>query len=395
MGAHGAARGRVSGAGILAPVTTWIRSVPDLERFAAGLQGCAALALDSEADGLHHYVVKVCLVQIATDSGQAVLVDPLACRDLSALGPLLADPQVVKVLHGADYDVTSLKRDFGLRFEGLFDTMIAARFLGRRELGLQAVAAAELGVTLSKDNQRDDWSQRPLSPKQEEYALADVRHLLALHGRLRDALLACGRLDWVLEECAAVSALEPAPRTPEAEGFLRVKGAGRLSRRALAVLREVWSWRERVAEATDLPPFRVLSTEPLLALAEQAPRNEADLRGLRGLSPAARRHSADVLAAIARALALPERELPSMPRNVRPVLADAVRARIEALRTWRAGVAAGLDLDTSIVLPQRLLDKVAEAAPRRLDELADLPGLRRWRVETFGPGLLQALARHP
>jgi ribonuclease D len=376
-------------------VTTWIRTASELERFVADLHGCTALALDSEADGLHHYTVKVCLVQIATERGAAVLVDPLACRDLTALGPLLADARVTKVLHGADYDVTSLKRDFGLRFEGLFDTMIAARLLGRRELGLQAVAAAELGVALSKDNQRDDWSRRPLSPQQEEYALADVRHLLALHARLRDALVACGRLDWVLEECQAVSALEPAARATETDGFLRVKGAGRLSRRALAVLREVWTWREGLAEAADLPPFRVLSTEPLLALAEKAPGNEAELRAVRGLSPAARRHSTELLAAIARALALPERELPHMPRNARPVIPEAVRTRIDALRAWRTGAAAQLDLDASIVLPQRLLDKVAEAGPRQLDELAVLPGLRRWRVETFGPGLLQALAPHP
>lgn len=391
-----AAAGHVAwGAYILARVTSWIRSPPELERFAAGLRGSTALALDSEADGLHHYVVKVCLVQMANDRGEAVLLDPLACRDLSALAPVLADARITKVLHGADYDVTSLRRDFGLRFEGLFDTMIAARFLGRRELGLQAVAAAELGVALSKDNQRDDWSQRPLSAQQEQYALADVRHLLALHARLRDALLACGRLAWVQEECAAVSALEPAPRVSEAEGFLRVKGAGRLPRRALAVLREIWTWRERLAEAEDLPAFRVLGTEPLLALAQQAPRSETELRAVRGLSPAARRQAAELLAAVARALALPERELPSMPRSPRPLIPEAVRARIGALRVWRAGAAEQLALDASIVLPQRLLDKVAEAAPRALDDLAALPGLRRWRAETFGAAMLKALAAHP
>src|SRR4029453_5331053 len=111
-------------------------------------------------------------------------VDPLAGEDMSALAPLLADPGIVKILHGADYDVTTLKRDFGFRFASLFDTMIAARFLGLPEVGLQAVARAELGVELSKESQKDDWSRRPLTPVQEAYALADVQHLIPLHTRL-------------------------------------------------------------------------------------------------------------------------------------------------------------------------------------------------------------------
>src|SRR5262249_11877569 len=161
-------------------------------------------------------------------------------------GPL-ADPGVVKVLHGADYDVTTLKRDFGFRFGGLFDTMIAARFLGRPQIGLQALAQAELGVTLSKESQRDDWSRRPLTSQQEAHALADVTHLLALHARLAGELRDLGRLDWVQEESDAVAALEPARRGRDAEAYLKIKGARRLSRRQQAVLREVHAWREDLA----------------------------------------------------------------------------------------------------------------------------------------------------
>jgi len=180
-------------------VATWIRTPRELADVAVSLAGSRAIALDSESDSLFHYFEKVCLLQLAGENGLGVLIDTLALKDLSPLAPLFADPAVTKVLHGADYDVTTLKRDFGFRFAGLFDTMIAARFLGLPAVGLQAVAREELGVELSKDLQKDDWSRRPLSPAQEAYALSDVRHLLELHGRLAQRLAEKGRLEWVLE----------------------------------------------------------------------------------------------------------------------------------------------------------------------------------------------------
>src|SRR5438105_12202752 len=158
-------------------MTRWIRTPAELADLVASLQGRPAVALDTESDSLHHHREKVCLVQVGVEEG-GWLVDPLAARDLSALAPLLADPAVVKVLHGADYDVTTLKRDFGFAFAGLFDTMIAARFLGLPEIGLQALLRREFGVTLTKESQKDDWSRRPLTAAQEAYALADVAHLI-------------------------------------------------------------------------------------------------------------------------------------------------------------------------------------------------------------------------
>src|SRR5438093_8117790 len=165
----------------------------------------------------------------------------------------MADRGIAKILHGADYAVTTLKRDFGFRFAGLFDTMIAARFLGRPQIGLQALAQAELGVALSKESQRDDWSRRPLTPTQEQYALADVAHLLVLQARLAGELRQLGRLSWVEEESDAVAALEPSRRGRDAEAYQKVKGMRRPSRPPPGVLRQLYGLHEDLGGTDDRP----------------------------------------------------------------------------------------------------------------------------------------------
>jgi len=372
-------------------VTVWIRTSAELERFVASLPGCRAIALDTESDSLHHHFEKVCLVQVATDGRDARLVDPLALHDLAPFAPVLADPAIAKVLHGADYDVTTLKRDFGFRFEGLFDTMIAARFLGVAAFGLQALLQAELGVELSKSSQKDDWSRRPLTPTQEAYALADVAHLLPLHDRLVEKLRAAGRLEWVREECDAVAALEPARRRDGPDAYQRIKGAKALAPRSLALLRELHAWREGQAAATDTPAFRIISSEALLALAQACPRTQEDVKRVRGVPARVRSNAASLLEAVRRGEDVAEDQLPSFPRGERPRVPEAVRRRVERLRTWRAREAQSLGLDVAIVLPQRLLDRVAEQPPRAPEDLAAIDGIRRWRVEALGAGIVAAL----
>jgi ribonuclease D len=375
------------------PAVEWVRTPDGVARLAERLRGCRALALDTEADSLHHYASKVCLVQVADDAGGACLVDPLVLDGLAPLGPVLADAGIVKVLHGADYDVTILKRDYGFEITGLFDTMIAARLLGLPEVGLQALARAELGVELEKAFQKDDWSRRPLSPAQEAYAIADVAHLLELRARLAARLVERGRLAWVEEECAAVAALPAARRGRDPEAWRRVKGAGRLAPRALAVLKALHGWRERMAEAADLPPFRILGNDTLLAFAQSPPRSAAEVAQARGVSPRVRREAAAVFEVLRAAQALPAGELPERQRSPRPVVSAAQLRRGAALKAWRAEASARLGLDVAVVLPQRLVDALAETAPADPDALAAVDGLRRWRVEAFGTELLAALRR--
>ena len=242
--------------------TRWIRTPAQLDELVAELAGVRAIGLDTEADSLHHYAEQVCLIQLTAYRGASWLIDPLAVTDLAPLAPVLADPTVVKVVHGGDNDVTSLRRDFGFTFRTIFDTAIAARLLGDAEVGLQALVRAELGVELSKGSQRDDWSKRPLTAKQEAYALADVAHLMALATRLTARLAEAGRTEWAREEFAALAGLVPAPSTrTEPDGFRRIKGSAALPRRQQAVLRELYVWREARAAAADRPPFKIVGPE--------------------------------------------------------------------------------------------------------------------------------------
>ena len=372
--------------------TRWIRTADQLAALVAELAGVRAIGLDLEGDSLHHYAEQTCLIQLAAFRGPSWLIDPLAVPSLAPLAPILADPAVVKVVHGGDNDVRALRRDFGFELRTLFDTAIAARLLGDREVGLQAIVRAELGIELSKGSQRDDWSKRPLTARQEAYALADVAHLMALATRLTERLAAAGRTEWAREEFAALAALVPAPSTrDDPDDFRRIKGAAALSRRQQAVLRELYGWREARARAADRPPFKIVGPEVLLALAEASPTSATEVA--RALAPYPRQAEQveAVVAAIARGLALPERELPRPPRDRGAPLPAAARARVAALRTWRDAEAARSALDPAVVLSNRLIERIAVAAPASLDELAAVDDLRRWRLATWGPALLAAV----
>lgn len=372
--------------------TRWIRTADQLDELVDELAGCGAIGFDVEADSLHHYTEKVCLLQVTAFGGASWLVDPLALRDLSPLAPILADASVLKVVHGGDNDVTSMRRDFGFTFRTMFDTSIAARLLGDTEVGLQALVRNELGIELSKGSQRDDWSKRPLTAKQEAYALADVAHLMELAARFTERLATAGRTEWAREEFAALASLPPAVKRTGPDEFRRIKGSAKLSRRQQGVLRALYLWREERAAAADRPPFKIVGPEILLALAERSPPTIDDVA--RALSPYPRQAGEIevVYAAIERALELPESELPSRDSGERTPMSAAARRRVDTLRAWRDEQARRVRLDPSIVMPLRVIERLAVAGPRTLAELAAIEGLRQWRVTEWGPALLAACA---
>lgn len=371
----------------------WIRTPDQLHDLVDALHGCRAIGIDTEADSLHHYAEQVCLIQLVALGGDAWLIDPLALPDLAPLAPILADPAVVKVLHGGDNDVTSLRRDFGLRLRTVFDTGLAARLLGDTELGLQALVRNELGIELAKGSQRDDWSKRPLTRTQETYALGDVLHLMPLATRMTDRLRAAGRIAWAREEFAAMAELPvPIDKRTGPDAFRRIKGSAKLSARKQAVLRELYDWREARAHAADRPPFKIIGAEVLLALAEDPPASLAEVEDALASHVRLRHEAGAVLAAIERGLELPDHALPAREPAARAVTSAGARRRVLALKAWRELEAARARVDPAIVMPQRLIERIAEVAPRTLGELAAIEGVRRWRVDEWGDALLDACA---
>jgi ribonuclease D len=371
----------------------WVRISGDLRALADHLGGARVIALDTESDSLHSFPEKVCLLQVAEESGTVTLVDPLALRDLSPLAPLCADPGIVKVFHGASYDLASVKRDFGFEFADIFDTMVAGQFLGLPELGLASLLERFFGIPPGPSRQKDDWAERPLSPEQEFYAAEDVRHLIPLRERLLQELAARGRRAWVEEECQALAAIPAAHRVFDPEDYVRVKGARDLDGRGLAVLRELYVAREAWARERGRPPFKVLGNEPLVRLAAKRPRAREGLQNIPGCSPrVVQRYGDGILAAIARGDGVPEAELPRYPRARKPRVPPAVQRRIEALTRWRAAAAERLGLDPGLLLPRRLVERLAEEARGDGESLRGIEGLRRWRIEVFGREILAAVA---
>jgi ribonuclease D len=376
-----------------APRPQWVRSPEELRGLASQLAGKPVLALDSEGDSLHSFPEKVCLVQVADESGEVYLVDPLSVRDLSPLAPICANPGIVKVLHGASYDLSSMKRDFHFEFANAFDTMVAGQFLGFSEVGLSALLHRFFGIAPGRSRQRDDWAKRPLSPEQEEYAAQDVRHLIPLRERMLSALRGLERERWVEEECQVLAAIPAAHRVFDPEDFLRLKGARTLDRRGLAILRELFIVREQWAREGGRPPFKVLGGECLIALAAERPKRAETLREVPGCSAkVVQRYGGGILAAIARGQAVREAELPVLPRPKKPRVPPAVQRRIEALDRWRTEAARRLGLASGLVLPRRLMERLAEGLPESRDALQAVEGLRQWRAGAFGEGILEVLA---
>ena len=368
-----------------------IQTLPEYSDLLERLRLEPLVAVDTEAASFHRHRDRVYLLQLSTRT-ETHLVDPLAIAGLPGFGELLADPAIELVFHDADYDLRLLGYEFGFRAATLFDTRIAAQFLNEPGIGLAAMLEKYVGVTPDKRFQRADWSVRPLTQPMLEYAAMDTRHLPVLRDILRDHLTERGKLTWAEEEFALATAVRwPAPESPEVAA-LSMKGARALSPRGLAVFRELYVWRTRTAEALDRAAFRIIGNEALIALAERTPRDAAALAAIPGVGKdLVERRGKEILAAIERGLEVPEADLPRFPRAARHRPDPAFEGRLERLKALRVRLVGQLDLQPGVISPNWLLEGVARAAPRNLEELAKVEGIRRWQMSQFGNELLDAV----
>lgn len=383
-------KARVEKRGAENPPVTYLDTDEQVERFLQTISGARQIAVDTEGASFHRFVDRVYLMQLSTRDHHAI-VDPLPIKPPDALGAMLADPGVESVFHDADYDLRLLRRDFGWRVAKLFDTRVAAQLLGIRQFGLAALLDSHFGVKLDKKHQRADWSMRPLPEDMLEYAAQDTMHLLPLRQRLYDALDRKGRLHWAQEEFERLEGTKWEDGDEDLS-FLRIKGARDISRRELAILRELVAWRDGVAKELDRSTFRVAGNEVLLSMAQTSPTSVAAVESTKGLSRSVvTRHSRAIIDAVARGKAVPESDLPKFPRGPRWARDPDFDTRVSALKAVRDRRATELELDPGVLCPRERLEGIARRNPRTIEELMEVPDVRRWQAEVLGKEFIQAL----
>jgi ribonuclease D len=375
------------------PPIRLIQSQAELERLFERIKGEPLIAVDTEAASFHRFLDRIYLVQISSRRETAV-VDPLAVTSLAPLSSMLADPKVEVIFHDADYDLRLLDLEHGFHATNLFDTRVAAQLLNEPGVGLAALLEKYLNVRLDKRYQRADWSARPLSPEMLEYAAADTRYLPELRDLLREQLRARGRLEWAEEEFSLLTGVRWTGPASDEPGYLRLKGAKALPGRALAILRELFQWREESAKRSDKAAFRILNNEPMLGMAQSPPTDLAALKAVRGIGQEqAERRGREILAAVQRGLDVPESDLPRIARPSRRPSDPAYEARMERLKAERNLLATKYDLAPGVLCPNGTLEAIARLNPATVEQMAEIPELRRWQLREIGGNLLAALQR--
>ncbi len=346
--------------------------------YLSGLAGQQQVALDTEADSLHCYFEKLCLIQSGwgeePQTGLAEelkLIDPLAGLQLEEFFRVLKGKEII--FHDADYDLRLLRRSGEFPDEHIFDTMIAARICGEPQLGLAGLVEKYFGITLSKASRKANWAQRPLSDQMVEYALNDVRFLPQLASILRDRLEELNRTEWYSQSRDRMVKGTRETRQRDEENLWRITGYAALSQRGWAILRALWHWRDSEARLWDRPAFHVLSNENILRLSDEASK------GGKFAKPRLPQPRADRMdATLEAALALPEEEWPKVIRGVRIRSTKEQIDRFNHLRDHRDKVASQIGLDASIVAPKAALEAVAAdpSSPILLPWQRNLLGLK-------------------
>jgi ribonuclease D len=349
------------------------------------------VALDTEADSLHSYFDKVCLIQMSIP-GEDMIIDPLCKFELTKFGEILANRSITKILHGADYDLRILDRDFGFKIANLIDTMICSQLLGYEAFGLAALLDRHFGFKVDKKHQRADWAMRPLPPDMLEYAATDTRHLIALAGRLRDELTALGRWEWAVEEFGRQEQIRFNEKDGDEEPFRRLKGLGALDRRSLAVVRALYDFRDGLAREADRPPFKIFGNDLIFELARVKPTSTQEFNGIKGVSGYHRgRFGKDIVRLVKEALAIPDEELPEKSESKTWLRDREMETRIDRMKKARDKIAKDLKVDASVLAPRHVLVSVAEAQPQEPADLDRVPIMRNWQKALLGQALIDAL----
>jgi ribonuclease D len=367
-----------------------IKTASELEDIANHLSNEKIIGVDLEADSLHHFKEKVCLIQISSYK-QNFVIDPLQLHDLSPLKPVFANAAIKKVFHGADYDIRSLHRDFGIEINNLFDTQLACMFLGVKATGLDAVLQTNFNISLNKKYQKKDWSVRPLSPEMMDYAALDSAYLPALADMVEKKLAKKGRLAWVCEECEYLSKVRFEPNNG-ASLYLKFKGAGRLDSESLAVLEALLQLRKKIAQQKDRPLFKIFSNNSIMKITFEKPCNLRQLKANGLLSKKqVQMYGKTIIKTVAAALEIPAENRPGYPNKKVPAQDPEVPQKIKVLKNWRDNLSAKLGIDPGILISNAVIHTIIKKKPETMTDLKKIECLKNWRREEFGEEILSIL----
>lgn len=348
-----------------------ISTAPDLAALISDLARVDPIAVDTEADSLHCYFEKLCLIQISFGE-QDILVDPLAGLDLEGLFQTLAAKRLI--LHGADYDLRLMRRAGFSEPRAVFDTMIAARLTGHAEFSLAALVKQYFSIELVKGSQKANWARRPLSGQMEAYARNDTHFLIALAGILENRLRELGRWEWFEQSCSRALVTARIDKERDAETVWRISGSSDLQGRASALLRALWLWRDAEARSSDRPAFHVLQNEKLVDAAARFDRGEEV--SFPHFSPSRQRRFA---AAAQAAFALSPEEWPRPIRKPRIRPTPEQERSFMKLKTRRDAAAVTLELDPALIAPKATLEQIAA------DPASASSRLLPWQLDLLQP----------
>lgn len=358
-----------------------------LKRLVKTLANQPNIAVDTESNSLFAYREQVCLIQFSTSEND-YLLDSLTLTDLEQLGPIFADPHILKIFHAAEYDLLCLKRDFGFSFKNLFDTMVAARILGRKEVGLGSLIEAEYGIQLEKRHQRANWGQRPLPDYLLDYARMDTHFLISLKEKLERELKLENLLPLAQEDFNRLCQVEITTNNGKTDCW-RINGVHHISPQQAAVLQQLCIYRDEIAKQLNRPLFKVISDHTLYNIANNLPDNLDKLNSLPGMTNRQmKRHGKALLQAVQRGL---QAEPVYPQRNMRPD--DRFLARVEALKQWRKQKAHQMRVESDIILPRDMLNKLASKDPRDMQELSVCLSEVPWRFQHYGEEILKTLEK--
>ena len=378
----------------LSEAITWIATPSAIELLLERIGYETLIAVDTESDSLFSYFEKVCLLQVSTREIDYI-IDPLASSNadgVASLATVFADEQIEKIFHAAQYDISCLKRDYHFEFRNIFDTMIAARILGWKNVGLGSVLQERFGIVLNKKMQRTNWGHRPLIAEQIDYAGKDTHHLIDLRNLQINELRKLGRLEEAYEEFDRLTRVQSTPKYFNPNAYWNITGAKDMDPIGLGILRELFWFRNKQASKENRPVFKVIPDHVLLSFAIMYPRTLQDLLSIHGVSNhTVQLYGYAILDAIDRGHASPQTVAPYLPSSGQLPLDNDARVRFARLKNWRKQRAIARGVDPDVIVSNDVLFAAARESPQTIDSLVAVSNLGQWKSKEYGEEILKAM----